>query len=147
VGVGYIARVPRRALILAAALCCGTSACGGGADYANKDRPASPINVAAAISTKKISISPKTFGAGQVVLIVSNQTAAARTLTFQTQELAGSKPGMKATSDKIAPQGTGTMQVNVREGSYEISAGSDVAPARVKVGKPRKSAQNELLQP
>src|SRR4051812_50085816 len=109
VGLGYIARVPRRALILAAAACCGLAGCGG-SDYANKDRPPSPINVTAAISTKKISISPKTFGAGPVVLIISNQTGTKQTLKLQTQELGGSKPGIKATSNTIDPHDTGTMQ-------------------------------------
>jgi hypothetical protein len=145
--VGYIARVPRRALILAAAACCGVAGCGGGSDYANKDRPPSPINITAAITAKKISISPKTFGAGPVVLIVSNQTGTKQKLTFQTQELGGSKPGIKATSDPIDPNDTGTMKVEVREGDYELSASGGVKPAKVTVGKARTSAQDELLEP
>jgi hypothetical protein len=145
--VGYIAPVPRRALILAAALCCGVSACGGDSDYANKDRPASPINVTAAISTKKVSISPKTFGAGQIVLIISNQTGTPQTLTFQTQELGGSKPGIKQRSNEIGANDTGTLKVDVRAGSYEISAAKGVEPARVTVGKARRSAQDQLLEP
>ena len=145
--VGYIARVPRRALILAAAACCGVAGCGGGSDYANKDRPPSPINITAAISTKKISISPKTFGAGPAVLIISNQTGTKQKLTFQTQELGGSKPGIKTTSDPIDPNDTSTMKVEVREGDYEISAIGGVKPAKVTVGKARTSAQDQLLEP
>src|SRR3954452_8821922 len=137
--VGYIARVPRRALILSAAACCVIAGCGGGSDYANKDRPPSPINVTAAISTKKISISPKTFGAGPVVLIISNQTGAKQKLTLQTQELGGSKPGIKTTSNAIDPNDTGTMQVDLREGDYEISGSGGVKPAKLTVGKQRAS--------
>jgi hypothetical protein len=148
VAVGYIARVPRRrALILAAAACCAISACGGGNDYANKPRPPAPINVTAAISTKKISISPKTFGAGPIVVVISNQTNSPQVLTLQTQELGGSKPGIKETSETIGPRDTGTMQVNVREGQYQVSAKGGVQSATLKVGKERRSAQDQLLQP
>ena len=140
-------RVPRRALILAVAACCGLAGCGGGADYANKDRPPSPINVTAAISTKKISISPKTFGAGPIVLIISNQTGSKQKLTLQTKELGGSKPGIKQTSNPIDAHDTGSMEVDVRQGDYEISASGGVKPARFTVGKERKSAQDQLLEP
>jgi hypothetical protein len=139
--------VPRRALSLAPVLCLAIAACGGGADYANKPRPASPINVTAAISTKKISISPKTFGAGPIVMIISNQTGQTQTVTLQTQELGGSQPGIKQTSNPIGPKGTGTMQVDVRKGTYEISAKGGVKAATLEVGDKRPSAQNELLEP
>ena len=121
--------------------------CGGEADYANKPRPAAPINVTAAISDKKISISPKKFGAGPVTFIVSNQTGDERTLTLQTEELGGDKPGIKRSSDPIAPRGTGTLKADVREGSYAISVGRGLSPASLEVGPARKSAQDELLAP
>jgi hypothetical protein len=147
VALGYIARVPRRrALTLAVAACCAVSACGG-SDYANKPRPPAPINVTAAISTKKISISPRTFGAGPIVLVISNQTNNPQVLTLQTQELGGSKPGIKETSNPIDANGTGTMQVDLRSGDYQISAKGGVQPASLTVGKQRKSAQDQLLQP
>jgi hypothetical protein len=145
--VGYIARVPRSALILAAVACCGVAGCGGGSDYANKERPPAPINVTAAVSTKKVSISPKTFGAGPIVLIISNQTGEKQKLTLQTSELGGSKPGLKATSNMIGANDTGTMKVNVREGDYELSTSGGVKAARFTVGRQRASAQNQLLQP
>jgi hypothetical protein len=122
--------------------------CGGGEpDYANKPRPASPINVTAAISDKKISISPKEFGAGPVVIIVSNQTGDEQTLTLQTEELGGDKPGLKESTDPIGPRGTGTLKVDVREGSYALSVGGGLTPAKLEVGPARKSAQDQLLEP
>jgi hypothetical protein len=143
-----LARVPRRrALTLAVAAACGVAGCGGGSDYANTDRPPSPINVTAAISTKKVSISPKTFGAGPIVLIISNQTGAKRKLTLQTAELGGSKPGTKATSNTIDAHDTGTMKVDVREGDYEISVSGGGKAAKLTVGKERASAQDQLLEP
>ena len=101
----------------------------------------------AAVSTKKISISPKTFGAGPIVLIISNQTGDKQKLTLQTSELGGSKPGLKATSNTIGAHDTGTMQVDVREGDYELSTSGGVKAARFSVGKQRESAQTDLLQP
>jgi hypothetical protein len=145
--VGYIARVPRRALIVLVAACLGLASCGGGEDYANKKRPPTPINVTAAISTEKVSISPKTFGAGQIVMIISNQTGKKQKLTLQTKELGGSKPGIKATSDMIDAHDTGTLKADVREGDYELSTSGGVKAARFKVGKERASAQDRLLEP
>ena len=131
----------------AAAVLGALAGCGGEADYANKPRPAAPINITAAISDKKISISPKEFGAGPVVIIVSNQTGDEKTLTLQTDELGGSQPGIKQSTDPIAPRGTGTLKADVREGTYSISVGGGLSPASVEVGSARKSAQDELLAP
>ena len=140
--------VRRRALVLVAALSCGVSACGGGGDdYANKPRPATPINVTAAISTKKVSVSPKTFGAGPIVVIISNQTDVPQILVLETQELGGSKPGLRVRSNPIGPRDTGTMKVDVREGTYELSARGGVKAANLEVSGDRTSAQQELLEP
>ena len=135
------------AAVSAAGVVGALAGCGGEADYANKPRPATPINVTAAISDKKISLSPKEFGAGPVVIIVSNQTGKEKTLTLQTDELGGDKPGIKQSTDPIAPRGTGTLKADVREGSYAISVGGGLSPASVEVGPARKSAQDELLAP
>jgi hypothetical protein len=142
-------RNPGRATTAGAVLFASVLAgCGDeGGDYANKPRPATPINVTAAISDKKISISPKEFGAGPVVIIVSNQTGAEQTLTLQTEELGGSKPGLKQKTDPIAPRGTGTLKADVREGSYALSASEGPKAASLEVGPERKSAQDELLAP
>ena len=134
--------------LAAAAIACGIAGCGGGDDdYANRPRPASPINVTAAISDSKVSVSPKTFGAGPIVVIVSNQTKSEQTLTIETEELGGSQPGLRR-SAPVGPNGTATLQVDVRKGTYAVSTrGNGIEPASVEVGAPRKSAQDELLQP
>ena len=116
-------------------------------DYANKPRPATPINVTAAISTKEISISPKEFGAGPVVIIVSNQTGAEQKVTLETEELGGSQGGIKRSTDPIAPRGTGTLKADVREGSYALSTSDGPKAVTLEVGPDRKSAQDELLAP
>jgi hypothetical protein len=138
----------RRTALIVVLACTAAAGCGGGGDYANKPRPASPINVTSSINTDKISISPKTFGAGTIVLTVSNQTPAAQTLTLQTQELGGNKPGIKQTAGPINPRATATLKVDLAQGTYGVSVkGGRISPATLKVGAPRKSAQQELLQP
>ncbi len=137
-----------RTALAAAVLACGAAGCGGGDDdYANRPRPASPINVTAAISDSKISISPKTFGAGPIVMIVSNQTKSQQTVTIETDELGGDQPGLRR-STPVGPNGTATLKVDVREGTYAVrTRGKGIQAVNLQVGKARKSAQDELLQP
>jgi hypothetical protein len=134
------------AAVLAA---CALAGCGGDSaeDYKNAPRPASPINITAAISDKEISISPKEFGAGPVVIIVSNQTGSEQTVTLETDELGGSQGGLKQSTNPIAPRGTGTLKADVREGSYAISVRKGPKAVALEVGPARKSAQDALLEP
>ena len=93
-------------------------------------------------------MSPKTFGAGPIVIIVSNQTAERQTVTLETEELGGSQPGVRRSTNPIDPRSTATLKVDVRQGTYAVSTrGDSIEPATVEVGKARKSAQDELLQP
>jgi hypothetical protein len=122
--------------------------CGGGADYANRPRPPAPINVTVAISDARISVSPHRFGAGPVVLIISNQSSSAQEVTFETNELGASQPGRTFNTTPINPRGTATLKVDVREGDWELrTEDNGIRAADVKVGQTRKSAQDELLQP
>ena len=133
----------RCALAVAGAL--GVAGCGAEDDHPNRERPPVSINVTAAIADGRINVSPREFGAGPIRLIVSNQTASAHALRFAT---AGDASGVTQTTQPISPSGTGTLEVDVTEGDYEISAsGGGVKPAAITVGAPRESAQNELLLP
>lgn len=125
------------------------SGCGGSeGDYENRPRPAAPINVTARIAEDDIAVSPKEFGAGPISLIISNQTGAPQKATFETDELGGAEAGLAPqTVGPIRPGGTATIKVDVREGTYRLSAGGSATPAEIQVGAPRPSAQNELLQP
>lgn len=139
----------RRTTALAiAALAAAAAGCGGGDEYENRPRPATPINVTAAVSDARVSVSPRTFGAGPIVMIVSNQTTSPQTVTIETQELGGSQPGLKRSTSPIGPRSTSTLKIDVREGTYQVSTRKGgIEPATLEVGKPRKSAQDELLQP
>jgi hypothetical protein len=123
--------------------------CGGGSDYKNNPRPASPIIITASISDKSVSVSPRRFGAGPVKVIVTNQTSAAQKLTLETDSGAtSSAPGIRQQTAPISPQDTATLQLEVKPGRYSVHvAGGSIRAARLQVGKKRASAQNDLLQP
>jgi hypothetical protein len=116
------------------------AACGED-DFPNDPRPASPIELTAAIDENSVSVSPKSFGAGLVNITISNQTDEPTRLTLEgpTSE----------TSSEIPPGGTGSIKAALVEGDYEATAGAeiDIKPARVEVGPDRPTSQNELLQP
>ena len=134
------------ALALAGAL--GIGACGAPAEHPNDNRPPASINITAAIIDGKIQLSPRTVGAGPVRLLVTNQTDAARTLTLETDEVGGSQPGIRRSTSAIVPRGTATLQADLREGDYKVSAdGGGIKAVAITVGAPRPSAQGDLLQP
>jgi hypothetical protein len=122
--------------------------CGGGGDYANKPRPPAPINVTAAITNSRVNVSPERFGAGPIVLIISNQSSSAQKVIFQTEELGGSQPGRKFDTTPINPRATATLKVDVREGSWKLGTDDGgIRAAAVTVGRKRKSSQGDLLLP
>ena len=133
----------RCALVVAGALA--AAGCGEEEDHANRERPATSINVTAAIADGRIHVSPRRFGAGPIRLIISNQTASAQELTFET---GGDAAGVTQSTEPIRPSGTATLEVDVPQGDYELrAADGGVKPAAVKVGAPRRSAQDRLLLP
>jgi hypothetical protein len=135
------------AVLAAAALTAGAGACGGDEGYENRPRPPAPINVTAAIDDE-VRVSPPTFGAGPVVFIISNQSSSAQEVTFETDELAGSTGGIRRSTGPIDPRSTGQLKVDARQGTYSLSASTRrIAPASIRVSRPRPSAQDELLQP
>jgi hypothetical protein len=118
------------------------------AEYGNKPRPPAPINVTAAIDSDRVRVSPPTFGSGPVVFIISNQSGAPQTVTFETDEIGGKTGGIQRSTREIAARSTGELKVDPPEGTYMLSASADdITPAEVEVGERRRSAQNDLLQP
>jgi hypothetical protein len=140
---------PLRAFACAAGATVVMTGCGGsGGDYKNDPRPAPPINITAFVGPKQVSVSPANFGAGPIVVIVTNQSDASQEVTFQNPGAQCTKSTDVCQSTLINPQDTGTLKLNVGPGAYEVKVGDDaIKPARVTVGRKRPSAQNELLQP
>jgi hypothetical protein len=124
------------------------SGCGAEADYANDPRPATPINVTAAITKHRVTVSPARFGAGPVVMIIANETDRARRMTIETDELAASSPGIKQSTAPINPQGTATLKLDLKTGRYSVSAdGKGIEDTPVRVGRDRPSSSGDLLTP
>lgn len=116
---------------------CGTT------QHQNENRPSSAIILSAAITPAKISISPRTVGAGPVTLVVTNLTAASQQITFESAD--NSRPGIRQQTGPINPQDTATLKARVTPGSYNLRvSGSGVKPATVVFGPERPSAQNDL---
>jgi hypothetical protein len=134
---------------LAVAVVLVVAACGSNsADYKNDPRPPGPIVITGYISDQRVSVSPRSLGAGPISLIVTNQTGTAQRVTLESAGATGTGPGIKQVTAPISPQDTATLKVDVKPGSYSVHVGGDaVRAARLKVGAQRASAQNDLLQP
>ena len=122
--------------------------CGASSDYKNDPRPPSPIVLTASIDNQRVSVSPRSFGAGPISLIVTNQTDTAQRVTLESADKAGSGPGLKQETAPISPRDTATLKADVKSGRYTVHVGGDgIRAARLQVGPERASAQNDLLQP
>ena len=90
-------------------------ACGEEERFSNNPRPAPPLNVSAYISPSAVSVSPQRFGAGLVVVTVTNQSAESHDVTLEggdTGELAQS-------TGPINPGDTGQLKVRVQRGHLQ----------------------------
>jgi hypothetical protein len=130
-----------RALLVAVALVTTLAVAGCGRDdFENNPRPPVPEEVSVKIAKDGVAVSPREFGAGLVNFTIAN-------LTTDTGTLAISGP-IDASSDEIAPAGTGSIKVDMKSGAYEASvSGIAVKPFNFTVGPERQSGQNELLLP
>ena len=132
------------------------SGCGSGSTFANKPRPATPVNLSVYIDDARVSVSPASVGAGEVVFIITNQASKAETFVVY-------KPGDPqhplGRAGPINPQATDQVAVDFsRPGDYlagtASGGGTDaslssapIQPGSVHVGQPRPSSSNQLLQP
>jgi hypothetical protein len=124
------------------------AACGADdGERSNGDRPPSPIVVTAAVIDGRMHVSPRAFGAGPIRLIVTNQTRRPQAVTLETADMREA-PGITQSTQPIEPRGTATLAVEVPLGAYALhTRDRRIAPATVRVGPRRPSAQGDLLQP
>ena len=120
--------------------------CGGGDHFKNEARPPVPVQLTGVVNDREVQISPSKVGAGPVIIVVSNQTNGAHTLTLEGN-------GTTDTVGPVNPMGTGKLQQSLKPGTYTLKAGSQQAtdqaiePGRVTVTKERQSSSNDLLLP
>jgi hypothetical protein len=129
--------------------------CGGGAHFANKSRPPTPVDSTVYINDARVSVSPNSIGAGPVVFTITNQASRTETLMFQRS---GSGSAV-ASSAPINPQTTTQVTVDFTQGDYTVAttntAGSEAAnatpssvqSATLHIGPPRPNSNGALLQP
>ena len=119
--------------------------CGQQKYHDRNPRPPAPITITAYISPSRVSVSPASFGAGPITVLVTNHSTSSQEVTFET---GGSGSSVTQTTGPINPGDTGEIKLFVREGEYRLRASSgSISPATVMVGGERPSAQNEVLQP
>jgi hypothetical protein len=131
-------------LVIAAAIF--VAGCGGSSKFKNDARPPTPVQLTGVVTDKGVTISPKRVGAGPVILIVSNQTDAAHTITLEGG-------GTTDTVGPVPPLDTAQLQSTLKPGTYTVKAGSKQATTKeipegtLTVGQDRASSSNQLLLP
>jgi hypothetical protein len=142
----------RRTIGMLAASALAVTACGSTSSGATTPRPPAPVNLTVYVDNNAVSVSPSSVGAGPVTFIISNQASQAESLAILA---AGSSEGRPlANTGPINPQATAQVTVNFTPGTYSLSTGggdaagnSSVRPASIKIGPPRSSSDNQVLQP
>ena len=142
------ATTPTRPRLAAGALAAALllSSCGSEEPEQRGNRPPTPIVVNAAILDGTLAISPKSFGAGPIRLVVTNQTGNTKELRLET---AGRDSGLRQRTGPINPSDTASLQANLPEGEYTVTAGegSRATSETLAVGPERPNSDNDLLQP
>jgi len=129
-----------------AALAILTGACGDEDDFENQPRRPVPIELTGVIQPDKVTVSPSKVSAGPILITISNQTDARHSVTLEGE-------AVKERVGPVPPLGTATILRTVEPGSYEVTAGSaravrrEIRPARLEVGRERRSSSGELLLP
>lgn len=126
------------------------SACGE-EDFQNEPRPPVPLTITGVITPQQVDVSPDEFGAGPIVLTISNQTRESHRVALEGVADDGTE--ISEVTGPINPQDTATIQQSLPQGDYEVSANSDgsspleIEPGEISVGPPRPSASDELELP
>ena len=123
--------------------------CGSAAHFADKPRPATPVDLTVYVSDARVSVSPASVGAGPVIFFVTNQASKTESVEIHS---GGSTVG---TTGPINPQSTAQVTVDFDSGDYTISTAAPadspgtgaIHPATLHIGAPRGNANSALLQP
>jgi hypothetical protein len=104
-------------------------------------RPPDPIQVAAKIDANRVAVSPNNFGAGVVILTVTNSSASPVRLA-----LSGPK---NAVTSEIKPGQPDSVQIALPEGRYRASAEGNprVQAGSFTVASERPNSDSKLLLP
>jgi hypothetical protein len=145
-------------MLLCAALM--LAACGGGSHFANKPRPAVPVNVSVYINDQRVSVSPNSVSPGPVAITITNQSSSAQSIqVVPVGANGGCSTAGHACTGPISPQGTDQVTVDLAGGQYTVgiaatntteaaaSTPTGVAPGLLTVQGHRSNSNSQLLQP
>ncbi len=125
------------------------SACGS-EDFPNEPRPPLQLGITAVITEEQVEVSPNRFGAGPIMLTISNQTLNAHSVTLEGAERDSE---VLESTGPINPGDTATIQQTLEPGRYRVTAMSDqpdakrIRPGNIVVGPPRPGTSDELELP
>lgn len=130
----------------------GLAGCGGVTHFADKPRPATPVDLSVYVNDQQVSVSPSRAGAGPVIFYVASSASHTELVTVQP---ARSGATASATTGPINPGSTAQVQVDLAQGRYAVTASTAGAtagvrapkPARVQITAPRPGSNNAVLQP
>jgi hypothetical protein len=136
----------RMTIVIGAAAAVAVAGCGSSTQFANNPRPAQPVDLTVYINDQRVSISPTEIGAGPINFIVTNQATRSESL-----QITGNRISQPVSTGPISPQATATVSADLPTGTYTVTTGADttsgIAPTTLRLGAPRASAKNLVLQP
>lgn len=125
----------------------GAGGCGGD-DFANEPRDPDRVAVSVSITGSEVTVSPSRLGAGPIELIAGNLTSRSQRLTLRSVSRTGDGQPLEQRTGPINPGDTASLTANLAQGTYRLTTGSGgISPATLRVGPPRASGQDKLLQP
>jgi hypothetical protein len=135
------------AIAIAGSLALVAAGCGSTEQRKNEPRPPTRIVITGSISPDRVSISPRRFGAGPVSLVVANLTDTSQQVTLEAFDR--TKPDrVRQETAPINPRDTAELRADLTTGRYTVHVtGTGIRAATIRVGRPRPSTQNDLLQP
>lgn len=141
-------RTPWTAAGVVLALALGSGGCGDDDSFDNEPRAPAPVTLSASITPTNVTVSPSHLGAGTVELIASNLTSTSQRLTLSSASLADGGRSLEQRTGPINPGDSASLKADLAQGTYRVTVRSAaITPATIRVGPPRKSATDQLLQP
>lgn len=113
--------------------------CGSEDEHDNAPRPPAVIAITAYVGDNDFTVSPRSFGAGAVRFVATNQRSDRVRIDVEGDQL--------SRTININPNDTANSKFVLDEGVYTVSVTGVDLPIELDVGPPRESAQQELLQP
>jgi hypothetical protein len=145
-------------IVILAVTAAGVTGCGDGSLAASRPDPPTPITLSAFVGRDAIHVAPARLGAGPVLLTVADQSPRAVALVLSR---AGSRQVIARTAP-INPDGVTQVKLDLGSGTYTVAArpvtgrhptlqaqvdAAATVTTTVRVGRPRPSGGDQVLQP